>query len=558
MAILAQDTFIRADQSGFGTASDGNTWTVQRSTQIMSIASNQGKAVINGTNTALGIETLSSLAPTDQEVLVNVTVGNTSDIGGAILRFVDTNNYYYCDIGNVSGKLEIGKDIANVFTSLASTTFSVSANTAYTIRFQVIGTTLRGKIWLKGSAEPGSWTVTVTDASFASGKFGVCYAPIVGSSGDLFDTFSANDTIPISTSYPRYVPRSFGATIIPDPVTQPLPYIDRGLLSTIVYESRTFIPRALSGVYIQDNVMWVPRALGSTIQPALLRSLTIPGVGTLTGTLSANTALSTTLAGVGTLTGTLSLSTALVGECDGIGTLAGSLFAVSQPLPYIGRGLLSTIVYENRTFIPRAITGTYIPDTILPVPRALLSTIYATVGLSTTLAGVGTLAPTLSTTGGVSLAVTLPGVGTLSGTLSLSTALSTTIPGVGTLSGTLSLATALTTTLAGAGTLTATLSLSTALSTTVIGVGTLAGVFSARVALSLTFAGAGTLSGTISMPVLLFLSTTCITRDMQAIATTRDMRATAVTRDEKAAAQTRDEQALAVTRDEKATAKTRG
>src|SRR5258708_18804626 len=58
--------------------------------------------------------------------------------------------------------------------------------------------------------------------------------------------------------------------------------------------------------------------------------------------------------------------------------------------------------------------------------------------LAATLPGVGTLAGTLSTTGGVSLSVTMAGVGTLAGTLSLSTALSTTMAAVGTLAGTLS------------------------------------------------------------------------------------------------------------------------
>src|SRR5258708_39096725 len=78
-------------------------------------------------------------------------------------------------------------------------------------------------------------------------------------------------------------------------------------------------------------------------------------------------------------------------------------------------------------------------------------------------------------------------------------------------------------------------------------------------ALSVTFAGIGTLSGTLSLPAaaLLYLSATCVTRDMQATAKTRDMIASAITRDERATANARDEQATATTRDEKAIAKTR-
>jgi hypothetical protein len=250
-------------------------------------------------------------------------------------------------------------------------------------------------------------------------------------------------------------------------------------------------------------------------------------------------------------------------------------------LRYIGRGLASTLVAH---YIPRGLLGTL----VTPVPRVavagtlpgsgtLAGTFSLATALSVTLAGVGTLAGTVSLS--TALTATLPGVGTLAGTLSLTTALAVTMPGVGTLTGTLSLATSLTSTLAGVGTLSGTLSLQTALSTTLAGVGTLSGtlsvgnnvalavtmagvgtlsgVFTLRVALSLTFAGMGTLAGTISLPVLAYLSATCVTRDMQAIARTRDMQAIAVTRDEKALATARDEQASATTRDMQATAKTR-
>ena len=68
------------------------------------------------------------------------------------------------------------------------------------------------------------------------------------------------------------------------------------------------------------------------------------------------------------------------------------------------------------------------------------------------------------------------------------------------------------------------------------------------------------ISTMVSAPpaLLLFLSATAVTRDMQATAKTRDMQAIAVTRDENMRATTRDEKATATTRDEQATAKTRG
>jgi len=549
MAIIGTDTFIRADQSGWGSASDGQTWVQLSGAETLAIATNEGTATGNiGVDNwlALGTNTYA-----DQEVLVRFKFTNqTNDVPGYRVR-------------NNGGSLGIRRVNSGVSTTVGvDTTFSISNNTFYWMRARIVGSTISVRMWADGNAEPGTWNETATDGTpiTGPGRFGL-YSVINTTSIDVntFDSFSANDTVVAAPStYPRFIPRALGATIIPVIVSQPLPYIDRALGATIIYEDRTFIPRALGGVYIPDTVMWVPRALGGTVQSFLLRSLTLAGVGALSPTLSANLALTTTLAGVGTLSGTLSANTTLTGTMPGIGTLTGSLFAVSQPLPYIGRGLLSTIVYENRTFIPRALSSTYIPDTILPVPRALLSTIQATVGLGCTLAGVGTLTGTLSTTGGVSLSVTMAGVGTLSATMSLSTALATTLAGTGVLSGTLSANLALpSTSLVGVGTLAGTLVLTTALSRTFTGAGTLAGVFSLRTALFLTCAGVGTLAGNLSIPSTSYLTATWVTRDLVATWITRDGKATWTTRDEKALWAARDEQDTWATRDEQATWKTR-
>src|SRR6266568_3156615 len=553
-------------------------------------------------------------------VTVAVFVNNA---GVYTIRFFKYSAGVYSSIGNLTFTP----------TATAKTTYAVSAVSMPATTFTATDL-LYVDYWYQDNTGAGGDNCTIYESTTST----------AGVASDMQIT-TANFT-PAATGplvKPRFIGRALGATIIPEPVKQPLPYIGRALGATIVYEKRTFVPRALGGVYIPDDpaLLWVPRAIASTTQiPSgvtlsstlagvgtlsetftLATSLTdtIPGVGTLSATLSVNLALAVEFDGVGTLSETLTLATSLTSTLAGVGTLsetftlatslsvtdagigtltptlsanltlpsvtlagtgtlAGSLFAVSQPLPYIGRALGSTIIYENRTFVPRALSGVYIPDTILPVPRALLSTIQATVGLggtlagigtlsetfslatalSTTLAGVGTLSPTLSTTGGVSLSVTFAGVGTLSETLSLTTALSTTLPGIGTLTPTLSAnLTLASVTTPGVGTLAATMSAQVILSTSLVGAGTLSGVYALRVALSLTFAGAGTLAGAITIPVTVFLSATCVTRDMQAITTTRDMQAIAFTRDEKMGALTRDENATVTTRDMQATAKTR-
>ncbi len=313
-------------------------------------------------------------------------------------------------------------------------------------------------------------------------------------------------------------------------------------------------------------------------------SVTIPGVGALSPTLSAKVALSTTMSGVGMSSegfrygtaiygtaiygGAFSLNTALTDTLVGIGTLSGTLSttggSVSLIVTMSGVGTLSgtTSLATHLTstiagvglLSPTLTANLALPSVTLPGVGTLSGTLAETTALTATLAGVGTLTGTLSTTAGVSLSVTMAGIGTLAGTLSANTALSTTLVGVGTLTGTTSLTTALSTTLAGVGTLTGTLSANTALSTTLagagtlagtmalstalgcqlIGTGTLTGVFSARVALSLTFAGAGMLTASLTAqaPTIQFPTATWVTRDGKTSWVTRDEQATWDARDD--------------------------
>src|SRR6266568_6643173 len=58
---------------------------------------------------------------------------------------------------------------------------------------------------------------------------------------------------------PFGVPRALGATIMPQVIQPPLIYTPRALGATLLAESRTFVPRALGGVYIPDDptLLWV-------------------------------------------------------------------------------------------------------------------------------------------------------------------------------------------------------------------------------------------------------------------------------------------------------------
>lgn len=208
LVTLATDTTTtggRGAPNAISPGSDGGTWTQERGDQTASFVSDQIVLTFVA-STNLGIWSYSGNSSTDQEVLINVyqSSGNT-DIVGAVLRYVDSTHFYYADIGNVSGKVEIGVCTPGpTFTSIANAPFASSFGTKYSMRFQVIGSTLKVKIWDASTAEPVKWSCQGTDTTLFSGLYGLCGMPAGGTV--KFDTFSATngDNPPINPVPPAY------------------------------------------------------------------------------------------------------------------------------------------------------------------------------------------------------------------------------------------------------------------------------------------------------------------------------------------------------------------
>lgn len=167
--VIADDTFHRANQSLWGTASDGNIWKGDANTQkVFSIMNNLG--VIGN-----GYDTHSAIIGTVVKNAQIVFSGSMSSFAntnlGGVLRWTDANNWYkaYIDGGN----LFIQKRVAGTITTLRSKPFPATINTNYTIRFQVVGNVLMAKAWKTGTAEPTTWIVTATDNSLTSGYCGL-------------------------------------------------------------------------------------------------------------------------------------------------------------------------------------------------------------------------------------------------------------------------------------------------------------------------------------------------------------------------------------------------
>src|SRR5579871_1037587 len=204
-AINSVDSFIRANQSGWGTASNGEPWTFSGASATESITSDEG--VISATG---GADTFAQLGGSVGDTLLvvcRIAFNQMTDIGGVQARWIASAGgtcykFLYGGFGNVL----LNKSLAGVNTGLASGSFTVTANTYYWFKLLCSGSSLFAKIWADGSAEPAAWTLTATDTSITSGGYGVL-ANTNSGTGISFDHFSASDptgaatyTLPDSTT----------------------------------------------------------------------------------------------------------------------------------------------------------------------------------------------------------------------------------------------------------------------------------------------------------------------------------------------------------------------
>ena len=167
--VVAKDTFKRANQSFWGTASDGQIWGGDTNNQsVFSITGNTGQ-ISNGNTSYSAV-----LGPVTTNAQVqfsgSISAFNSTNLG-AVLRWTSGSNWYkaYIDGSN----LTVQKNVNGTTTILGSTPYAATGGTSYNLLFRVVGTSLYTKVWQTGKTAPKNWMVTVTDATFASGYCGL-------------------------------------------------------------------------------------------------------------------------------------------------------------------------------------------------------------------------------------------------------------------------------------------------------------------------------------------------------------------------------------------------
>ena len=184
--VLVQDTFVRANQTGWGTASNGMPWSP--SSSAMSIAGSEG--VISNTASSL-FATLGSGTTVDGNGVVRFSVASTSDTAGIALRMQSNGNVYLARYDG-AGHLQFEYRVGSSWTHVAQVTFTPTLNAFYWLRFQIQGANLSMKEWPAGTAEPSTWAWQGSVTAIGSAGLMGLYAYAASGTPVSFDSFSVS------------------------------------------------------------------------------------------------------------------------------------------------------------------------------------------------------------------------------------------------------------------------------------------------------------------------------------------------------------------------------
>lgn len=255
----ASDSFNRTVSNGWGTADIGGSWTTSGgSASDYNVGALSGHAEHNNTTASVSRNTILTAPVANQDIRVGITTltfaVSGSSFGGVVSRWVDSSNFYEAKVEfNTSHQilLSISKRVGGTDTVLAGpvlTSLTQTIGGTVRLRFQVIGTALKARIWMDGTSEPSVWTLTATDSTFASaGSYG-CRSIVAGSVpyGVYFDTFLVNGT-PMSLGWDPTVGFNSLGSLKVDAITPPPTYTGTGKIgavSTLINNGVSIFPLA--------------------------------------------------------------------------------------------------------------------------------------------------------------------------------------------------------------------------------------------------------------------------------------------------------------------------
>lgn len=170
MTTYGSDTFTRPDQSGFGTASDGQTWANVGGPGTASITSNRG---LLGIANGYTIMRLGTGQHADVELTTVLNQGGSNfNSTGIVWRVADIDNNYRAVMydGQIWLQYFSGGAKNTITTSASISGFTNSAD--WNMKVRNIGTSIKVRVWQ--GTEPSSWDIDTTDSHItAAGYYGL-------------------------------------------------------------------------------------------------------------------------------------------------------------------------------------------------------------------------------------------------------------------------------------------------------------------------------------------------------------------------------------------------
>lgn len=173
---IAADDFERSVSNGWGAAQPGGAWSGAGSRYA--VAGGTGNHVLTSPGTTAET-TLPGVSARDLELRTSLAWSRTAAQGTiygttVVRRQANGSDYRLKVVVGASGAIQLvlGRKVGGVETTLRSaivTGLTQQAEVSYRIAVRVVSvggvTTLSGKLWRAGTAEPGAWLVTATDTT---------------------------------------------------------------------------------------------------------------------------------------------------------------------------------------------------------------------------------------------------------------------------------------------------------------------------------------------------------------------------------------------------------
>lgn len=199
------DAFARTVSNGWGQSPGGGTWLNLAGTDAnFNVNGSQGVIVNDTANTGRYVSVNDGAladASATCKVTVSVAPAGAASSVGMTFGYTDSSNHYRARLLlNTTGTIQLvlEKVVGGSTTTLGSATTvgtGFAANQWWRLRVQRTGTTIRCRAWLDGSSEPGTWTFSVTDTQFPTGRIGLRSFASTGSTAVPFNTLVDDFTL---------------------------------------------------------------------------------------------------------------------------------------------------------------------------------------------------------------------------------------------------------------------------------------------------------------------------------------------------------------------------